>query len=49
MGRSIPWEAILQAAIGENDLDVGPLLEYFRPLEIWLDNHRKQNGYTVGW
>ncbi|XP_065070816.1 angiotensin-converting enzyme-like isoform X2 [Rhopilema esculentum] len=49
MGRSKPWQEILKETIGQSDLDPNALLEYYKPLETWLDKHRKQHGYTLGW
>lgn len=49
MGRSKPWQETLKMTIGTDDLDAGALLEYYKPLEQWLDKHRKENGYKLGW
>jgi peptidyl-dipeptidase A len=37
MGCSRPWPEALQLATGETRMDAGALLEYFAPLQAWLD------------
>jgi peptidyl-dipeptidase A len=41
MGRSRPWPDALVALTGEREMDATALLEYFAPLQRWLD---EQNG-----
>ncbi|KAL3836510.1 hypothetical protein ACJMK2_021936 [Sinanodonta woodiana] len=36
LGRSRPWPELLETLTGSRNLDVAPLLEYFRPLSNWL-------------
>ncbi|MBV9608305.1 MAG: M2 family metallopeptidase, partial [Acidobacteria bacterium] len=47
MGQSQPWPVALEAVTGEKDIDAGALLEYFAPLQKWLDEQNK--GHKVGW
>jgi len=49
MGRSEPWQKVLEVTLGENDVKSEALLEYYKPLETWLDKHREKNGYKLGW
>ena len=49
MGQSRPWPAALEALTGEKDMDAGALLEYFAPLQKWLDEQNAKNGVKVGW
>jgi len=37
MGRSRPWPEALEALTGERQMDAGAMLEYFAPLQAWLD------------
>ncbi len=47
MGQSKPWPDALQVLTGERHLDAGAILEYFAPLQKWLDEQNK--GQKVGW
>jgi hypothetical protein len=47
MGQSQPWPVALQALTGEKDIDAGALLEYFAPLQKWLEEQNK--GHKTGW
>jgi peptidyl-dipeptidase A len=47
MGRSQPWQDTLEMLTGERELDPSALLEYFAPLQAWLE---VQNvGRQCGW
>jgi peptidyl-dipeptidase A len=46
-GQSKPWQETLLAMTGEKALDAGVMLEYFQPLQAWLD--RQNQGKPVGW
>lgn len=47
MGQSQPWPVALEAMTGEKQTDAGALLEYFAPLQKWLDEQNK--GLKQGW
>lgn len=47
MGRSQPWPVALQALTGSDQLDAGPMLDYFAPLQTWLDEQNQ--GRSCGW
>ena len=47
MGQSKPWPEALEVLTGERQVDAGAILEYFAPLEAWLDEQNK--GKKVGW
>ena len=47
MGQSKPWPDALYALTGERQMDAGAMLEYFAPLQKWLDEQNK--GKQVGW
>jgi peptidyl-dipeptidase A len=47
MGQSRPWPDAMEALTGTRQMDAGPLLEYFSPLEKWLDEQNK--GRQCGW
>jgi peptidyl-dipeptidase A len=47
MGASKPWPDALQAFTGSREMTAKPMLEYFAPLQAWLE---KQNaGKQCGW
>ncbi len=47
MGASKPWPDALQAFTGERQMSGKSLINYFKPLKVWLD---KQNaGKSCGW
>jgi len=41
MGKSKPWPEALQAITGETRMDGGALLDYFAPLQKWLDEENR--------
>jgi peptidyl-dipeptidase A len=47
LGRSQPWPVALQTLTGTSRLDAGPMLDYFAPLQTWLDEQNK--GRSCGW
>ena len=30
-------------------MSAGPILEFFKPLHVWLDEENEKNGDTLGW
>jgi peptidyl-dipeptidase A len=47
MGQSKPWPDELEALTGQRQMDAIAILEYFAPLEKWLDEQNK--GQRPGW
>ncbi len=50
MGMSRPWPEALEALTGpsgEREMDATAILEYFAPLQAWLDE--RNQGHPVGW
>jgi peptidyl-dipeptidase A len=47
IGQSRPWPDALEAATGERQIDGSAILEYFAPLQKWLDEQNK--GKKEGW
>jgi len=47
MGQSKPWPDELQTLTGERQVDASAILEYFAPLQKWLDEQNK--GTKEGW
>lgn len=47
LGASKPWPVALKVFIGETDADAGAILEYYEPLDRWLNE--QNNGEVCGW
>ena len=47
MGASKPWQEALFALTGEKKMDASAILEYFAPLQKWLEEQNK--GQDCGW
>jgi peptidyl-dipeptidase A len=47
MGASKPWQDALFELTGQREMDATAILEYFAPLQKWLEDQNK--GQTCGW
>jgi peptidyl-dipeptidase A len=47
MGQSKPWQDALETLTGSRQMDATAILDYFAPLDRWLDEQLK--GQKVGW
>jgi peptidyl-dipeptidase A len=47
MGLSRPWPDALEALTGSRQMDASAILDYFAPLDRWLDEQLK--GHKIGW
>ncbi len=47
LGSSKPWQDALFEATGQREMDATALLEYFAPLQKWLEDQNK--GQQCGW
>jgi len=47
MGVSRPWQEALAALTDSNEMDASAILDYFAPLQAWLQEQTK--GQPVGW
>ncbi len=47
LGASKPWQEALFELTGEKQMDATAILEYFAPLQRWLEEQNK--GQTCGW
>jgi peptidyl-dipeptidase A len=47
MGQSQPWPDALEALTGQRQMDASAILDYFAPLQKWLDEQNK--GQKSGW
>ncbi|XP_057290559.1 angiotensin-converting enzyme-like [Hydractinia symbiolongicarpus] len=49
LGKELPWPDALDVLAGTKKMSSKPILDYFKPLENWLDKHREENNYPIGW
>jgi peptidyl-dipeptidase A len=49
MGRSQPWPDELYSLTGERKMNTTAILDYFAPLQKWLDQQNAKNGVKTGW
>ena len=47
LGASRPWPDALEALTGQREMDASAILDYFAPLEAWLDEQNR--GRSCGW
>jgi peptidyl-dipeptidase A len=47
VGASEPWPDTLEKLTGTRQMDASAILEYFKPLQTWLDEQNK--GQSCGW
>ncbi len=47
MGMSKPWPDALEALTGSREMDASAILDYFAPLQAWLDE--QTHGQPIGW
>ena len=46
-GASQPWQDTMQELTGTRDMDASAIIDYFKPLEAWLEEQNK--GQSCGW
>lgn len=49
MGSSRPWPDAMEVLTGQRVMDASGLLEYFKPLQVWLEKENEKNGAFIGW
>jgi peptidyl-dipeptidase A len=47
LGLSKPWPDALEAMTGTRQMDASAIIDYFSPLDKWLDTQLK--GVATGW
>ncbi len=47
LGQSQPWPDTLVVLTGQREMDAGPILDYFAPLQEWLEEQNQ--GRSCGW
>ncbi|CAL4066932.1 unnamed protein product, partial [Meganyctiphanes norvegica] len=49
LGASKPWPETLKSLTGVDHMDAGAIREYFKPLELWLEDDNRKHGEHIGW
>lgn len=49
LGQSKPWPDAMKVLTGQRKMDASALLEYFKPLQDWLEKTNKKNNIHIGW
>lgn len=49
LGSSREWPVAMEILTGQREMDAGGLLEYFRPLQTWLEAENNKNNAHIGW
>jgi len=49
MGRSRPWPEALYVLTSERQMDATAIIDYFAPVQKWLDEQNAKNGVKPGW
>uniref|UniRef100_A0A8D9AJK0 Angiotensin-converting enzyme n=1 Tax=Cacopsylla melanoneura TaxID=428564 RepID=A0A8D9AJK0_9HEMI len=49
LGSSKPWPEAMEAITGQREMDASALLDYFEPLQKWLEEENARTGEMVGW
>lgn len=49
MGRSQPWPEALAVVTGSKEMDATAVLDYFAPLQTWLNEQNAQANRQCGW
>ncbi|XP_023310931.1 angiotensin-converting enzyme-like [Anoplophora glabripennis] len=49
MGSSRPWPDAMEVLTGQRKMDASDLLEYFKPLQKWLEKENEKNEVFIGW
>tara|TARA_R110000851_G_scaffold90253_5_gene197086 strand:- start:6009 stop:7850 length:1842 start_codon:yes stop_codon:yes gene_type:complete len=49
MGASKPWPEALNVVTGSDKMDAEAVLDYFAPLQVWLDEQNTQANRQCGW
>lgn len=49
LGSSKPWPDAIEILTDQRKMDANALLEYFKPLQDWLEKKNKENNVHIGW
>ena len=49
LGTSKTWKKTMMQMTGQQEMNTSAILEYFQPLEKWLDKQNKAAGGSISW
>lgn len=49
LGSSKTWPDALEIVTGQRKMEASALIEYFKPLQEWLEKKNKETGAKIGW
>lgn len=49
LGSSKAWPDAMEILTGQRNMDASGVLDYFRPLQQWLEAENKRTGEFIGW
>ena len=49
LGSSKPWPDAMEVLTGQRTMSASAILEYFKPLQSWLEKENKASGAYIGW
>lgn len=49
LGSSKTWPEALEIITGQRKMEATALIEYFKPLQVWLEKKNKETGAHIGW
>lgn len=49
LGSSKKWPDAIEILTDQRKMEASALLEYFKPLQDWLENKNKETGAYIGW
>lgn len=49
LGSSVKWPDALEILTDSRKMEASPMLEYFKPLQDWLEAENKRTGAHIGW
>jgi len=49
LGGSEPWPDAMEVLTQQRKMNATSLLNYFRPLQKWLEEENKRTGEPIGW
>lgn len=49
LGSAKTWPDALEIVTGQRKMEASALIEYFKPLQEWLEKKNKETGAKIGW
>ncbi|XP_054708467.1 angiotensin-converting enzyme-like [Uloborus diversus] len=49
LGASVTWQEALETLTGHSNLSPSPLIEYYKPLHLWLTEYNEKYNIAVSW